>query len=103
MISGHMIGLCCPKTRLFPTHSLLCLFVVCQDLLYSMYSAPISIVVTCLLFTPLGPEPPPSEACLATLCPTLPVSPLWWNTVLFHHLILGRLRKGCKVQKLTTR
>jgi hypothetical protein len=31
---------------------------VCQDLLYSMYSATMSIVVSCLLFTRLGPDHP---------------------------------------------
>jgi hypothetical protein len=30
----------------------------CQDLLYSMYSATMSIVVSCLLFTRLGPDHP---------------------------------------------
>ena len=30
----------------------------CQDLIHPMYSASLSIVLTCLLFTPLGPDHP---------------------------------------------
>ena len=53
----------------------------CQDLIHPMYSASLSIVHTCLLFTPLGPDHPwcASGNALTHHCACVST---WWNTVL---------------------
>jgi hypothetical protein len=66
---------------------------LCQDLLYSMYSATMSIVVSRLLFTRLGPDHPGCASGDA-LTDTARVSPLWWNTVLCHPLgVIDAMRR----------
>ena len=55
------------------------------DSIHPMYSASLSIVLTCLLFTPLGPDHPwcASGNALTYHCACVPT---WWNTVLCHLL-----------------
>ena len=54
---------------------------ICQDLIHPMYSASLSIVLTCLLYTPLGPDHPwcASGNALTYHCACVST---WWNTVL---------------------
>ena len=53
----------------------------CQDLIHPMYSASLSIVPTCLLYAPLGPDHPwcASGNALTDHCACVST---WWNTVL---------------------
>ena len=55
----------------------------CQDSIHPTYSASLSIVLTCLLYTPLGPDHPwcASGNALTDHCACVST---WWNTVLCH-------------------
>ena len=63
----------------------------CQDSIHPMYSASLSIVLTCSLFTPLGPDHPwcASGNALTDHCACVST---WWNTVLCYKEYSSHIR-----------
>ena len=62
---------------------------LCQDLIHPMYSTSVSIVLTCLLFTPLGPDHL-GNALISHYA-------TWWSTVLCRSS-LSEVREGQPIE-----